>query len=368
MVLVLTHTDITTALSMISTDAMIDAVEAAYAQLSAGTASQPDRTPARVPHSDAVLVPMTAVLGPSHTAGVKLLADVPANAAVGKPVQQSTIVVVDPRTGACEAFLDGAAITRRRTAAASAVATRYLARPESHVLGLIGAGAQARAHLTALRRVRPVDRVLVWSRRRETAEQFAHDMAASGLRIEVAASPEEVVRSADMLCTLTPSVEPIVHGRWFPDGLHVNAVGAPPRPDHREIDTEAVTRAHLVLDSLDTAFHESGAIMIPLADGALPPEDVATELGDVVRGTAPGRSHPAQITLFNSVGLPIQDMAAARLVIDIARAHSLGTPIRLTAAETAEHSAGPPPIWSDADLAALSSSVPAAAPSPPRTG
>lgn len=342
MVLVLSHPDITAALSMISTDAMIDAVEAAYAQLSAGTASQPDRTPAHVPQSDTVLVPMTAVLGPSHTAGVKLLADVPANAAAGRPVQQSTIVVVDPRTGACEAFLDGAAITRHRTAAASAVATRHLARADSHVLGLIGAGAQARTHLTALRRVRPIDHVLVWSRRRDTAEQFARDMAESGLRIDVVATPEQAVRAADILCTLTPSAEPIVHGRWFPDGLHVNAVGAPPRPDHRELDTDAVTRAHLVLDSLHTALSESGAIMIPLAEGTLAPDDVTTELGDVVRGTALGRSDPAQITLFNSVGLPIQDLAAARLVIDIARVHSLGTPVKLTTAETRVRPAGTP--------------------------
>lgn len=341
MVLVLSHPDITAALSMISTVAMIDAVEAAYAQLSAGTASQPDRTPAHVPQSDAVLVPMTAVLGPSHTAGVKLLADVPANRAAGRPVQQSTIVLVDPRTGCCEAFLDGAAITRHRTAAASAVATRYLARSDSHVLGLIGAGAQARTHLVALRRVRPIDHVLVWSRRRDTAEQFVRDMTVPGLRIDIVATPEEAVRAADILCTLTPSAQPIVHGRWFPDGLHVNAVGAPPRPDHRELDTDAVTRAHLVLDSLHTALHESGAIMIPLAEGNLTPNDVTTELGDVVRGTAPGRSDPAQITLFNSVGLPIQDLAAARLVIDVARVHSLGTPIKLTNAESQIHPTGP---------------------------
>jgi len=348
MVLVLSHADITAALSTISTDTMIDAVEAAYAQLAAGNASQPARTPAHVPHSDAVLVPMTAVLGPSHIAGVKLLADVPANAAAGRPVQQSTIVVVDPRTGACEAVLDGAAITRHRTAAASAVATRYLARPDSHVLGLIGAGAQARTHLAALCRVRPIDHVLVWSRRRDTAEHFAHDMAANGLRIDIATTPEQAVHAADILCTLTPSATPLVHGNWFPDGLHINAVGAPPRPDHREIDTDAVTRAHLVLDSLHTARHESGAIMIPLAEGALTPDAVATELGDVIRGTAPGRTDPTQITLFNSVGLPIQDMAAARLVIDTARVHSLGTPIELTTAETQNRPAGSTPtIWSD---------------------
>ncbi|KAA9165848.1 ornithine cyclodeaminase family protein [Amycolatopsis acidicola] len=329
MVLILTNADITAALSTISPDAVIDAVEAAHADLAAGLAAQPARVPAAVPGSTAVLVPMTAAL--AHTAGVKLLADVPANASAGRPVQQSSIVLVDPATGTCEAFLDGAAITRRRTAATSAVATRYLARADSRVLGLVGAGAQARAHLDAIRRVRPIDQVVVWSRRQATAARFAEEMAEPGLRIDVAETPQDAVRPADIVCTLTPSRTPIVCGAWFPDGLHVNAVGAPPRPDHREIDTDAVTRSRLVLDSLHTATHESGAIMIPLAAGALRAEDLTTELGDVVRGAKTGRATATGITLFNSVGLPIQDMATARLVLDTTRAHGLGTPVDLSA-------------------------------------
>lgn len=331
MVLILTHADITTALSLVPPGAIIDAIETAHAELSAGTGHEPARTAAQVPGSTAVLVPMTAVL--PHTAGVKLLADVPANGPVGRPTQQSTIVVVDPGTGACEAFLDGGAITRHRTAATSAVATRHLARPDATTLGLIGAGAQARAHLTAIRRVRPIDHVIVWTRSPDTAARFVRDMSEPGLRIDVAATPFDAVRHADILCTLTPSPEPVVHGVWLPDGLHVNAVGAPPRPDHREIDTVAVTRSHLVVDSLHTALHESGAIVIPIAEGALTTDDVAHDLGGVVRGTAPGRTTDAQITLFNSVGLPIQDLALARLVIDTARTHGIGADIALTAAE-----------------------------------
>lgn len=328
MVLILTHADITAALAMISPDTIIDAVEAAHADLSRGAAAQPARAPAHVPGSTAVLVPMTAAL--PHTAGVKLLADVPANAAAGRPVQQSAIVVADPVTGACEAFLDGAAITRHRTAATSAVATRHLARTGSRVLGLVGAGAQARAHLAALRRVRPIDHVIVWSRREATAARFAEEMSEPQLRVDVAATPRDAVRHADILCTLTPARVPVVRGAWFPEGLHVNAVGAPPRPDHREVDTEAVTRSRLILDSVYTATHESGAILIPLAEGALTADDLTTELGDVVRGGEPGRTGDREITFFNSVGLPIQDLAAARLVLDTARAHGLGTAIDTT--------------------------------------
>ncbi|WP_236792251.1 ornithine cyclodeaminase family protein [Amycolatopsis sp. GM8] len=328
MVLILTHADITAALSMISPEEIIDAVETAHADLAAGTATQPARTPAHVPGSTAVLVPMTAAL--NHTAGVKLLADVPANSAAGRPVQQSAIVLADPHTGTCEAFLDGAAITRHRTAATSAVATRHLARSDSHLLGLVGAGPQARAHLSALRRVRPIDHVIVWSRHHATAARFAEEMTEPGLRIDIATTPHDAVRRADIVCTVTPARTPIVRGAWFPDGLHVNAVGAPPRPDHREIDTDAVTRARLIIDSLHTATHESGAIMVPLAAGDLTTDDLTTELGDVVRGSKPGRTNDTEITLFNSVGLAIQDMAAARLVLDTARAQGLGTPVDLT--------------------------------------
>ena len=330
--LILTRSDIEPLLSM---PAVIEAVQRAHADLALGRATQPDRHPAAVPDSDAVLVPMTAVLGPARIAGVKLLADVPANPA--GPRQQSTIVVVNPRTGTCEAFLHGEAITRYRTAATSAVATRLLSRPESSTLGLIGAGAQATAHLDAIRHVRPIDRVLVWSRTTDSARAFAERHSQPGLSIEVVDQPRDVVAGADILCTLTPAVQPIVRGAWFPAGLHVNAVGAPPRPDHREIDTDAVLRAYLVVDTIHTAVHESGAIVIPLATGELQAEQVTVELGAVLTGARPGRTSPDQITLFNSVGLPIQDLATARLVIDAANARNAGLHIDLTAAPPAQH-------------------------------
>ena len=329
--LILTRADIEPLLWM---PAVIEAVQRAHADLALGRASQPARHPATVPGSDAVLVPMTAVLGPARTGGVKLLADIPANPA--GPRQQSTIVVLDPVTGACEAFLHGEAITRYRTAATSAVATRLLSRPESSTLGLIGAGAQATAHLEAIRHVRPIDRVLVWSRTAGTARAFADRNSGPSLSIEVVDQPRNAVAEADILCTLTPAANPVVRGAWFPAGLHVNAVGAPPRPDHREIDTDAVLRAHLVVDTIHTAIHESGAIAIPLNTGELHPDDVTVELGAVLTGAQPGRTSHDQITLFNSVGLPIQDMATARLVIDAAGAAGTGLYIDLNAGAPAQ--------------------------------
>lgn len=325
MVLILTRAEI---LSVLKIDDTIEVVQRAHAALASQSAVQPERANVQIPGSPSLMIPMVAATGPK-AAGVKLLMDTPSNLARNLPTQQSTIVLVNPETGRCEAFLDGGGITLLRTAAASAVATRHLARSGPAVLGLIGAGAQARAHLAAIQCVREVDHVLVWSRTTATAARFADESAAGGVRVSVAASPEEVVRHADILCTLTPSQMPIVRGEWFPAGLHINAVGAPPRRDHREIDTLGIVRSHVVVDSYDTAIEESGDVMIPVSEGAITLDHFRVELGEVINGTRPGRRDDTEITLYNSVGVGIQDIATARLAVDLAREAGLGTEIAL---------------------------------------
>ncbi|MBN9620819.1 MAG: hypothetical protein J0H43_13985 [Actinobacteria bacterium] len=186
MVLVLAREQI---LEVLSYPDVIDVVERAHAAHAEQVAVQPERPVVHIPGSDALMVPMIAATGPD-AAGVKLLMDLPSNRDVGRPPQQSTVVLVDPQTGECTAFLDGGAITLFRTAAASAVATRHLARPGTVTLGLIGAGAQAHAHLQAIRCVREVERVLVWNRTAESAARFAAaTTAATGLTVKVMASP-----------------------------------------------------------------------------------------------------------------------------------------------------------------------------------
>lgn len=192
------------------------------------------------------------------------------------------------------------------------------------MLGFIGAGALAHTHVEALRPILDVDRVLVWSRTEATARKFADSTGA-----EVVNSAEDVVRAADVLCTLTPAKDPVVRGAWFPPGLHVNAVGAPPRPDHREIDTEGIRMARVVVDSRLTALHESGDVLIPLGEGAIDADHFGDEIGEVVVGAKPGRSAPEQITLYNSLGIGLQDLAAARLLIDAARRRGIGTEIEM---------------------------------------
>lgn len=324
-ILALSRAEIVKTLEM---PAVIEAVEQAHAALSTGSAVQAERSAVEVPGCTTLLVPMTAAIG-SRSAGIKLLTDTPANLTRQLPVQQSTILLVDPETGTCEAILDGPALTLFRTAAASAVATKHLARGTARTLGLVGAGAQARAHLDALTCVMTIDRIAVWSRTKERVEAFAAYAEDRGHEVVVASGPEEVVRAADVLCTLTPSREPIVLGEWFRPGLHVNAVGAPPRPDHREIDSAGIARSRVVVDSYGVVRRESGEVLVPLAEGVITADHFETELGDVVAGIRPGRRTDTEITLFDSVGLGLQDMAAARLAVDAARRTGLGVELRL---------------------------------------
>jgi alanine dehydrogenase len=326
-VLVLTRDDVR---RLIEIELVIDAVQGAHAALAAGQASQTIDQATPVPSGAGLMLPMAAAIRSPAVIGVKVLADVPENAARGLRSQHSAIMLLEPTTGQCLAVLDGIEITLHRTAAASAVATRHLARADVHTLGLVGAGAQARSHLAALRTVRDFERVTVWSRTRETARRFAADHAGCGIPVVVLDTPQDVVRSADVLYTLTPSREPLVRGEWFRPGMHINAVGAPPRPDHREIDSEGIRRSVVVVDDLASALHRSGEVCVPIAEGGISPEHIHTDLGQLILGTRPGRADDDQITLFNSVGLALQDMAAADHVLTRATAAGVGVEVTLS--------------------------------------
>jgi alanine dehydrogenase len=323
---VLTRSVITDLLNM---EEVIGVVEEAHAALACGDARELGPSDVAVPSSSALLIPMAAVV-PGGGGGVKLLTDTPDNAGRSRPTQQSTIVLVDTSTGACDAFLDGAMITRYRTAAASAVATKFLASEDAEVLGFVGAGALAKAHLLAIRAVRPIRRLVVWSRSAETADGFARHAADEGLPTDVVETPEQVVSSSDIVCTLTPARAPLVRGAWFRPGLHVNAVGAPPRRDHREIDTDGIRRSRVVVDSFRVAAQISGDVLIPLAEGAISEDHFRAELGQIIIGERPARTSTDEITLYNSTGIGTQDIVTARLVVSAARRAGLGIEIELT--------------------------------------
>ncbi len=312
---------------------VIEAIEAAHVDVAQGTASQPAPTALSLASSTATFLTMPSLADRQRLASVKLLADVPGNAARGLPVQRSVLLLVSQETGACQAIFHGQIPTRIRTAAASAVATKHLSRAESHVLGLVGAGDLAIEHVSAISLVRPIDRIRVWSRNPATVARFVERVGLKhpDLVVEAAGSPREVVERSDVVCTVTPSREPLVKGAWFQPGLHLNAVGAPPRSDHREIDSAGMAVGRLVVDSVGTALHESGDVLLAIADGAITRDQVKTELGQVIAGTAPGRLSEDEITVFNSVGLGIQDLAIGSLLLKRARQRNIGLKVDLGA-------------------------------------
>ncbi|WP_026556081.1 ornithine cyclodeaminase family protein [Arthrobacter sp. 35W] len=316
--------------SLADMPATIAAVERAFGDIARGTACQPAPSSLHLASSDARFLPMSALSDVEQLAAVKLLSDIPGNKDAGLPTQRSTIMLVSQATGETLAILDGMVPTRVRTAAASAVATRLLAREDSTTLGLVGAGALAVAHVEAMLAVLPFTKIVFWSRTPGTGLKFRQAIEHHGVSVVQAASAEEVVRSADVLCTLTPATEAFVRGSWFRPGLHVNAVGSRPRPDHREIDTEGMVRSRIFVDSRPTAAEKSGGIIIPVKEGALSFDDIVAEIGDVAAGFHPGRTADDDITLFNSVGIGLQDLAIGRLLYDKAVAQDIGTTVDLS--------------------------------------
>lgn len=315
---------------LVDIDDTIAAIERAFADVSDGSAHQPAPVSLHLPTSEERFIPMVALSGPSRLASMKLLADIPGNDQRSLPTQRSTIVLVSQITGETLAILDGRIPTRIRTAAASAVASRALARPDSSTLGLVGAGALAVAHVRTMLAVLPIKSVVVWSRTAKTIDSFQRQIAHLNLEVIVAPSAQAVVESADVLCTLTPASTPVVFGTWFKSGLHVNAVGARPRSEEREIDSEGMARARVFVDSLPTALTKSGDLMIPLSENVLTLEQLGGEIGDVITGKTPGRTSPADITLFNSVGIGILDLAIGRILYDKALQRSAGIKVDMS--------------------------------------
>ena len=327
MTLILTHSDIA---KLIDRRTVFEAVETGHRDLSAGVATNPAPRILELSNGCTVL-PMTAAVVGHGLSSVKMLSDMPFNSGTALPTQRSTIMVMSTQTGACEAILDGRLITAIRTAAASAVATAHMSRTSSTTLGLVGAGTLAVEHTRAIARIRPIEKVAVWSRTSSTMGEFENRIADLDLEVEQVDSPSAVFTASDIVCTLTPSREPIVEGSWFRPGQHINAVGAPPRGDYREIDGPGMAAGRLVVDSREAALAKSGDVLLAISEGHLSKDDITVELGDVILDPSRGRRDDHDITLFNSVGLAIQDLAICSLIVQRAREKGIGQEINLAA-------------------------------------
>jgi ornithine cyclodeaminase len=322
-VVILTAAEVTALLPM---PVCIDAMAEALAGLSRGAAHQPLRLVFRPSGAAGLMAFMPAYQGGSQPAfGLKAIGIFAGNAARQMDTHQGAVLLFDGETGELRALMNGAAITAIRTAAVSALATRVLAREDAGDLALVGSGTQARTHLEALACVRPLRRVRVASRSPERARRFAEEMSASGkILVEPMASVEAAVRGADLVVLATDSATPVVQREWISAGAHLNAVGAS-LPTSRETDSATMAASRLFVDRRESTTHEAGDYLIPLAEGAIGPEHIQAELGEVLTGARPGRKSRDEITLFKSLGLAVEDLAAAAAVSERALASGVGT-------------------------------------------
>jgi thiomorpholine-carboxylate dehydrogenase len=286
--------------SVLRLDSLIPAMEQALIDFSSGRVAQPVRSLLPISEHAAFLGVMPAVYG--EVTGAKLVTVYPNNTAVGLPSHQALIVLFRSSTGEPLAVMDGRLITEMRTAAVTAVATKLLAKPHARVLAILGSGVQARSHFEALRLVRNFEEVRVWSRTPERARRFAAEMGARSM------PAEQAVRGADVVVTVTGAAEPILRGAWLEPGTLVNAVGAV-GPTRRELDEQAMKSGNIVVDSREAALVESGDVLLSHAQ-------VYAELGELLAGSKP--RPPVGTIVFKSLGIAVEDLAAATLAYNAA--------------------------------------------------
>ena len=275
-----------------------------------------------MPDKSGLLGLMPAYLGAPRSLGLKVISYLPKNHGSERDSHQGAVLLFDADTGSLLAVIDASSITAIRTAAASGLATRLLAREDAGDLTILGSGVQASAHLEAMRTVRRLRRVRVWSVTEDRAKRFAtHHEKSLEIPIEVIADPKAAVADADLICTTTASREPVLFGSWISAGAHINAVGAC-FAGTRELDTAAVVRSRLYVDRRESAMAEAGDFLIPKAEGALGDDHIVGEIGEILAGGVPRRRSRDEVTLFKSLGIAVEDLAAAHLIH--ARARALG--------------------------------------------
>lgn len=330
--MLVSHRDVVALLPMAE---CIDAMTDALRTLALGGALLPLRSVVRLPDGRNAFALMPAALDRPSALGAKVITVFPGNDATPYDSHQGAVLLFDLKFGRLIAIIDASSVTAIRTAAVTAVATRVLSRPESRTLALLGAGVQAATHLEAIRLVRPIEEVRVWSRSGDRARRFvagpaARDAEQAGVRVVACEAAREAVHEADVVCTVTSSREPVLLGEWLAPGAHVNAVGAS-LATARELDSAAVARARLYVDRRESALNEAGDFLVPKREGLIGDDHIVAELGELLVDAprAEGRRSATEITVFKSLGLAIEDLAAARRIYDRAVSTGAGTWVEL---------------------------------------
>ncbi|MCY4526404.1 MAG: ornithine cyclodeaminase family protein [Anaerolineaceae bacterium] len=305
--------------------ACMEAMEVALQQLGRGEAQNPLRSANWLSEKRGILLAMPALT--DEAMAIKVITVMPGNHGTPYDSHMGAVILFDAQFGRPLALMDATGITAIRTAAVSGVATRLLAREDAGDLAILGTGVQARSHLQAMLEARPLRRVRVWSRGGENREAYVQ-WASDELDVDVEAteSAQAAVTGADLICTTTAAAEPVLRGAWLSPGTHVNAVGASTATT-RELDSEAMAMLSHFVDRRESALDESGDYLIPLREGVIGDDHVRAELGEVLLGTAQGRRSDDEITLFNSLGLAVEDPASAQLIYREAQRLGLGTSV-----------------------------------------
>ena len=325
-ILLLSRKDIEEIISMRE---VIEAVEEAFRAKGLGKVQMPPKSYIYFNRYQGDFRVMPAYLEDIDAAGVKIVNVHPKNPQEhGLPTVMATIFLLNPKTGAPLAIMDGTLITNMRTGAGGAVAAKYLARKDSHVIAMVGAGAQARTQLIALSEVFDIDEVRVSDVVKGKAKKYAEEMGKQlGIEIKPMVDVGKVIKGADIVVTVTTARGPIVMDEWISDGMHINAIGAD-APGKQELDPEILKRAKIVVDDLKQALH-SGEVNVPLSEGIIARGDIYAELGEVITGKKPGRASRDEITIFDSTGLAIQDIATDWKVYQKAKKMGKGREVEL---------------------------------------
>ena len=319
--LVLAHEDVKRLLPMVE---CIELMAEALADLARGGSWQPLRFVVRPPEEQSLMGVMPAHrTSPEPAYGLKTVCIFPGNPARGLDAHQGGVMLFDGETGELRALIDASAVTSIRTAAVSAVATRALARPDSKVLAILGSGVQARAHLEAMAKVLSFEQARVWGRTAEHAQAFAVE-AEAPFPVEAVDSAEAAVRGADVVVTVTSAREPIVERGWLAPGTHVNAVGSS-IPTARELDSATIAAAALFVDRRESTLNESGEYLRAVEEEGIGPDHIRAELGEVLVGANDGRRSDEELTVFVSLGLAVEDLAAAEYLHRRARSEGVGS-------------------------------------------
>ncbi len=323
--LILTADDVRKALPM---NEAIEAMKSAYAALSSGTAVVPLRTRLPIPNSEALSLFMPAYVGSadSQALAIKVVSLFPTNPPRGLAYIQAAVLVFDPETGRAIALLEGSSLTAIRTGAAGGAAIDLLARKNSKVAAIFGAGAQGRTQLEAACTARKIDTAYIFDADRAKAQAFVEEMKGKGSLtkdIRVAQSAREAIEHADIICTATTSTKPVFDDKDLKAGTHISAVGSY-TPEMQEVPAETLLRAKIFIDSRSASLEEAGDLIQPLRAGLFDESHICGELGEVVLGKKSGRQSDEEITYFKSVGIAVQDAMAAQVALNNARKMNIG--------------------------------------------